>query len=101
MMLSLQVCQACGAVQYPAHGVCGSCLCGDLALEEVAPGGTVLSWTRGHLSALPSFKDQMPMVIARIQLDAGPIVLAICAAAPAIGARLSLSQNQAGTFQAG
>lgn len=100
MTLSLQVCTACETVQYPQRDVCGACLGGALLWQDVAPGGTVLSWTRGHLSALPAFKDKVPLDLARIKLDAGPTVLAFCDETPSAGARVTLEQREGGILHA-
>lgn len=73
--LRLQVCASCGATQYPPREVCSSCLGGDLAWQPVATGGRVLSWTRGHASALGYFHSRLPWTVGMVQLDAGPRAL--------------------------
>lgn len=93
MGLALDVCQACRRVQYPSRAVCEGCLSGDLAVENVAGEGIVLSWTIGHISALPAFKDQLPLYLGRIKLTSGVRVLAMMDTPCAIGARVQVSQN--------
>lgn len=96
MTLSLQVCQACGAVQYPRRAVCGSCLSGDLQIADTPGEGTVLSWTVGHVSALPAFQDKTPLYIARIKLRSGARVLAFMKDGVATGLNVQITRN-AGT----
>lgn len=94
MTLSLQVCQACGAVQYPRRAVCGSCLSGDLPIEDTPGEGTVLSWTVGHVSALPAFKDKTPLYIARIKLRSGARVVAFADQRVASGLAVDVTRNE-------
>lgn len=77
MSLCLQVCQTCGAHQYPRRDVCRQCLSTELHDEYVRNEGTVLSWTNGHFSVLPDFKDKTPLVLTRVKLDGGAVVLAL------------------------
>jgi uncharacterized OB-fold protein len=74
--LQLQVCQQCGAVQYPARDVCRACLGGELEAGPVDGHGAIVSWTRLHASLEPLVRDRLPLVIVSVKLAAGPVVLA-------------------------
>lgn len=74
--LVLQRCSACGTVQYPAREVCVACLGDDLPLQLVEGSATLLSWTVGHASVSPWFAARLPWRIGRLQLAAGPSVIA-------------------------
>lgn len=94
MTLFLQVCQSCGAVQYPRRAVCGSCLSGDLQAEETSGEGIVLSWTAGRVSALPAFKDKTPLYVARIKLRSGARVLAFMDQGLTSGVGVNVTRNE-------
>ena len=94
--LELQVCRQCKAVQYPVREVCRNCLGAELITEPVDDRGSVLSWTRLHASLEPEFRDRLPLLVASIHLDAGPVVLARWnGSEPAIGqpATVAMSDN--------
>lgn len=80
MSLVIQVCADCGAQQYPRRDVCGHCLSDALREERVSGHGTVLSWSKGHFSVLPEYKDKTPLTIARVKLDGGAVVIAMAEA---------------------
>ena len=69
--LVLQHCGACGAwVHYPRRR-CPTCLSPDLAWEAVAPQGTIHTFTVTHRPTSPAFAEEMPQVIAIVELDNG------------------------------
>jgi len=72
----LQVCGACGAVQYPPREVCFSCLSETLDWCEVNPQGIVLTCTDLHASINPFFQSHVPWYTGMIQLACGPRLLA-------------------------
>ncbi|MEO0412205.1 MAG: zinc ribbon domain-containing protein [Pseudomonadota bacterium] len=94
MSLTLQVCQDCGALQYPRRDVCGQCLSPNLKNENVSAQGTVLSWTQGHFSVLPAFKDKTPLTLVRVKLDGGAVVLALAKGPLATHARVLLAMTE-------
>ena len=73
--LLLQRCRACGAVQYYPRGVCGSCWSPDLAWEPSAGRGTVYTFTVVQRSQAPGFRDELPYVLAYVELEEGVQVL--------------------------
>jgi uncharacterized OB-fold protein len=74
--LELQVCSSCGAVQYPRHEVCRECLNGELEQRTVNGAGSVLSWTRLHVSLEPEFRNRVPWCVVSVHLAVGPVVIA-------------------------
>jgi uncharacterized OB-fold protein len=87
--LWLPVCQVCGRVDYPLRELCANCLSERLEWKAVEPLGRVLATTTLHRSNLPYFRPQLPLRLASIKLDAGPVVLAFLdAAAVAAEARV-------------
>ncbi|MFO1464835.1 MAG: SDR family NAD(P)-dependent oxidoreductase [Steroidobacteraceae bacterium] len=94
----LQVCEDCGAVQYPPREACGACLSGSLRWRGQSGEGELLADTHVHLSQDLYFRERAPWRIGLVRLEAGPTVIAHlhsgCGAAPSrvrIGARLDKS----------
>lgn len=84
--LELQVCDACGAVQYPSREMCGECL-GDRLQWRAQNGlGELLSVTAVHVSQQVYFQQRTPWRVGMVRLDCGPTVIAhlhgACARAP-------------------
>jgi len=73
---ALQVCGACGAVQYPPRDACHACLSVDLHWRDIACGGTVIAETRIHASPDPYFRERLPWRMGSVKLEAGPVALA-------------------------
>jgi NAD(P)-dependent dehydrogenase (short-subunit alcohol dehydrogenase family)/uncharacterized OB-fold protein len=94
----LQVCEACGAVQYPPREMCRQCLSGALVWREQAGTGELLAETTLHHSNDLYFREHLPWRLGLVRLDAGPTAVvhlpAHCALAPCrvrVGARLDKS----------
>lgn len=77
--LMLQHCAECGAVQYPRREACMRCLSPDLQWRETPGGGTLLSHTALHVSVDAKWQDRLPVRLALVRLDAGPVVYALAA----------------------
>jgi uncharacterized protein len=71
--LRIQVCDACGNKQLPGGPCCTSCLSQELHWETASGRGAVFSFTIVRHAFHPSFADQVPYVLADVQLDEGPI----------------------------
>lgn len=74
--LSLPACMDCGAVQYPVRDTCSSCLSPRLQFREVGDQGTVVATTVLYRSGDPRFTPSLPLRIASVRLDGGPVVIA-------------------------
>lgn len=72
---ALQVCAACGAVQYPPREACHRCLGMVLAWREQSGAGRLLAHTLLHHSHHPFFRKRVPWRLGLVQLDCGPTVL--------------------------
>jgi NAD(P)-dependent dehydrogenase (short-subunit alcohol dehydrogenase family)/uncharacterized OB-fold protein len=86
-VFALQVCRACGAVQYPPREACQACLCDRLDWREQDGGGELLSETLVHHSQELYFRERAPWRLGLVRLDSGPSVVAhlhgACPPAPA------------------
>jgi NAD(P)-dependent dehydrogenase (short-subunit alcohol dehydrogenase family)/uncharacterized OB-fold protein len=94
----LQICGACGAVQYPPREVCHQCLSGALRWREQSGAGELIAETTLHHSNDPYFQERLPWRIGLVRLDAGPTAVVHlhrgCDPAPSrvrVGARLDKS----------
>jgi NAD(P)-dependent dehydrogenase (short-subunit alcohol dehydrogenase family)/uncharacterized OB-fold protein len=94
----LQVCSACGTVQYPPREICHRCLSGELHWREQTGTGELIADTVIHHSNDPYFRKRVPWRLGLVRLDAGPTAVVHlhgqCAAAPSrvhVGARLDKS----------
>jgi NAD(P)-dependent dehydrogenase (short-subunit alcohol dehydrogenase family)/uncharacterized OB-fold protein len=94
----LQVCVACGAVQYPPRETCHRCLSGALRWREQSGTGELIAQTTVHHSNDLFFRERVPWRLGLVRLDAGPTAVvhlhAGCAPAPSrvrVGARLDKS----------
>lgn len=72
---ALQVCEECGAVQYPPRDACRACLSTELVWRDQPPFGTLLAETTVRTSTKLYFRDRTPWRMGSVQLDAGPVVL--------------------------
>ncbi|HWM27125.1 MAG TPA: zinc ribbon domain-containing protein [Woeseiaceae bacterium] len=77
--LTLQLCNACGRVQYPSRSVCSDCLSAALSWSHVLAAGRVIATAMVHASLHPRFREQGPWRICSVVLDVGPRVLAYVA----------------------
>jgi uncharacterized OB-fold protein len=73
--LQLQSCRACKGVQFPPRRYCASCLSDDLVWDRASGRGTVRSYTIVSLPSSPAFADELPYVIALVDLQEGPTML--------------------------
>jgi NAD(P)-dependent dehydrogenase (short-subunit alcohol dehydrogenase family)/uncharacterized OB-fold protein len=94
----LQVCGACGAVQYPARETCQQCLSGTLRWRDQSGAGELIAETTLHHSNDRYFQERLPWRLGLVRLDAGPTAVVhlhgACAPAPSrvrVGARLDKS----------
>lgn len=69
--LSLQRCPRDGFFFYP-RSRCPHCLEADWKWEDVSGRGTVYSYTVDRVGLDPAQRDQLPLIVAIIELDEGP-----------------------------
>jgi uncharacterized OB-fold protein len=68
----LQRCTACGEHQFYPRGVCSHCLSSDLEWNDASGRGTVYSFSINHRAPHPGFADNLPFVLAIVELEEGP-----------------------------
>ncbi len=90
----LQLCQQCGAVQYPAREACHQCLSDQLVWTPQTGEGELLAKTVLHHSFEPYFQERLPWTIGMVKLDAGPsVVVHLPTQAPQPPARVRVSAH--------
>jgi uncharacterized protein len=72
--LRVQVCGVCGHRQLPGGPCCRECLSAQVTWARASGRGTVFSYTVVHKALHPAFAEQVPYVLADIQLEEGPIL---------------------------
>lgn len=96
---ALQVCEECGAVQYPPREACHRCLSDALPWREQSGGGKLLSHTLLFHSHDAYFRERLPWRLGLVQLDCGPTVLVHlhgAAGAPPARVRVGARLDRAG-----
>ena len=73
--LLVQRCRACGARQHYPRGVCAACWRDDLEWLPSAGRGRIYSFTVTHRTQARGFRDELPYVLAWVELDEGVQVL--------------------------
>lgn len=72
----LERCADCAHVQYPSRGFCAQCLSPNVRTDPVGDAGRLVSWTTLQTSLEPALRQHLPLTIASVKLDEGPVVIA-------------------------
>ncbi len=70
--LSLQRCEGCDVRIFPPRAHCPECGGDALRWAPVSGRGTLYSYTVAHRPPHPAFADQLPLVVAIVELEEGP-----------------------------
>jgi uncharacterized OB-fold protein len=70
--LRMQRCLQCGYIRFPVSPICPMCHSMKAKWVKLSGKGTVYSFTIYRVPYHPAFKDDIPYVVAIIQLDEGP-----------------------------
>jgi hypothetical protein len=73
--LVLQRCGACGTLRYYPRALCPACLSAKTEYQRTSGRGMVYTFTVTHQNQAPGFRDELPYVMAYVQLDEGPRIL--------------------------
>lgn len=74
--LVLQRCAGCGAHRFPPSRICPKCHDDDGAWVEVSGRGRIASFTVMRRAPTPAFAARVPYVLALIDLEEGPRMMA-------------------------
>jgi hypothetical protein len=67
----LQKCGQCGKVRHYPRPLCDACHSFDVVWIDATGRGKVHSWTVAHHAFHPGFKNELPYVLAIVDLDEG------------------------------
>ena len=70
--LQIQRCGSCGAYVFYPREVCAECLSSDLTWVKVSGKGTVYSYTIAQAPTHPAFAEDVPYIVAIVELAEGP-----------------------------
>lgn len=85
----LQRCAGCDRLRFPPIGRCPWCREPRSTWTPVDGRGRIYSWTVVHRAFDPTFADDVPYVVATVDLDDGPRIALRCAGVPDFGTRVS------------
>ena len=90
--LALQLCEACGLVQYPPRELCVGCLSDALTWQVTDDsGGELLACTILHHSHDASFRTALPLRVGLVRLDPGPTAVCFLDAGSTPGCRVRIA----------
>jgi uncharacterized OB-fold protein len=69
--LVVQRCTGCGTVRHPPRPLCPACRSFEHEWSELSGRGTVYTFTVVHQAFVPSLVDQLPYVVAAVELEGG------------------------------
>ncbi len=70
--LKLQRCDACGTWRHPPRVLCGHCGAESWQWTAASGRGVLYTWTVTHQMLFPPFADDLPYVVAVVELEEGP-----------------------------
>jgi uncharacterized OB-fold protein len=73
--LALQHCRSCDQFWFPPSARCRHCLSTDFAWQEVSGKGRIYSFVVYHRLYHPAFEQDLPYVVALVELREGPRLL--------------------------
>lgn len=73
--LYLQRCGSCRTLRYYPRALCPACLSAQTEYQRMSGRGTVYTFTVTYQNQAPGFRDELPYVMAYVQLDEGPRIL--------------------------
>ncbi|MBI2963376.1 MAG: Zn-ribbon domain-containing OB-fold protein [Deltaproteobacteria bacterium] len=73
--LVLQRCGGCGELRFYPRGLCPACLSSSVEYVRSSGRGRIHTFTVTYQSQAPGFRDELPYVMAYVDLDEGPRVL--------------------------
>jgi uncharacterized OB-fold protein len=69
--LYVQRCGSCARLRFPPRAVCPVCLSSDVVWVRASGRGTVYSFTVTHQNQAPGFREELPYVLAVVELEEG------------------------------
>ena len=70
--VEIQQCEDCSRWFFYPRKHCPSCFSDNVAWKEVSGRATLVAYTVARIPTLPEFADEMPQLLAVVQLEEGP-----------------------------
>ena len=74
--LRLQICDHCQMPRFPEAPACPRCLGENATWRAVSGRATLWSWIVMHQNYIAAFADELPYLVAFVQLEEGPFMYA-------------------------
>lgn len=74
--LSMQRCRGCGKLRFPPSLLCPACHSDEAAWQNLSGRGRIASFTVMRRAPAPAFAARVPYVLALIDLEEGPRMMA-------------------------
>jgi len=84
----VQRCRACGTTRLPPRAVCPACLSSEVEWVRATGRGTIYSFTVTHQNQAPGFREELPYVLAIVELAEGPRIMTNIVGCPPDGVRI-------------
>ena len=88
--LWLQRCGSCGTLRFYPRAVCPVCLSSAVRWERSSGHGTVYTFTVTHQNQAPGFREELPYVLAVVELAEGVRLLTNVVACPPESVRIGM-----------
>jgi len=89
--LYVQRCRACGTTRFYPRALCPACLAGETAWVRASGRGTVYSFTVTHQNQAPGFREELPYVLAIVELEEGVKLMTNIVGCPPDRVRIGMS----------
>lgn len=73
--LYLQKCGSCGTLRFHPRALCPACLSSQIEYVRASGRGKVYTFTVTYQNQASGFRDELPYVMAYVELDEGPRIL--------------------------
>jgi uncharacterized OB-fold protein len=97
--ITIQSCDACGALQHPPSDVCGSCQGMQLGWRACSGEGRIESVAVVHHPVHPAFKDRVPYAVVVVSLDDAPGINAVGNVLGCDPSALTIGQKVSAVFE--
>jgi hypothetical protein len=88
--LYVQRCGACGLLRHYPRALCPTCLSDQIEWVKSSGRGTVYTFTVTYQNQAPGFREELPYVLAYVQLEEGVRLLTNIVGCPADDVRIGM-----------
>ena len=88
--LYVQRCRECATLRLPPRALCTACLSSAVEWVRASGHGTVYSFTVTHQNQAPGFREELPYVLAVVELAEGVRLLTNVVACPPESVRIGM-----------